>query len=496
MTAPAVQPAPNPVPSIALDGAFLDCTTQKRCPISGDLVMPDTGLTLMGAMSIDWGRDDPHSQPAASVLNLTLWDPTGHWLQRIAARDAIGKPVAVWYDRAILRPGDTRTIRWIFQGFTTNVDVVAERIRTPCGLTDGYIVKIQASDRAGFLGNVEWFSGELPQETMLDRAIRVRNQSGPIGIRQLYFESRYVAGLVSSADVSSKTALDTANDIYESFAQSWTYNPDRNVITRIPAGAVFSKHHLYLGVTNLGDPGRVSVMMPRFQDTTGQEDPIDLEPLPPAYIPACKVTSEIALQSSTMSDITTVSCKWNDMHAGGNQWTTIIHTRDVLPRRLLRFDSLFIDGVYIDTVMQDVVRYVSREATRPMHPPITWNTRDHGLIESWDTFEVLTRPSQTVSATTIAGSPFTASLGLPPWWNIAGGTITYEAGYWEITCNPAPAAIELPDNFTPITWSTFTAAASPISYADDQPGPHWHLDGSLDYYTLSFVGDPTVYQHY
>src|SRR5699024_8492200 len=127
-------------------------------------------------------------------------------------------------------------------------DITAHRQRTTSGYVDGWRVQIQATDRSGWLGNLDWYSGELPEESMQDRAVRIRNQAASAGIRQFYFEDGFKSGIVGPLDVTDQTVLDTVNDMYASFADQWTYNPDRNVLIRIASGSNFAAFYLVLAI--------------------------------------------------------------------------------------------------------------------------------------------------------------------------------------------------------------------------------------------------------
>ena len=287
-------------------------------------------------MTIVWGRDNVWDQPDPSVLTLTMWEPQpGEWLRKVVEKKAIRRGVLVSFRR---QDGAVDKDVIIFQGFTTNVDVQASQQLTDSGMTDGWMVQIQATDRSGFLGQENWGAQVLPEQSMQERAVRIRNQAAPTGIRQFYFEDHFKSGIVGAMDVTDKTVLDMVTGMYTSFADQWTYIPARNVVNRIPGGSNFQPYTLLLGVTYLAGSS-VKLYPPTWGDPTGKEDPIDTAAYPTAYIGACDVTGGIALSSNMIQDITHISCKWYNK-PGGAWHVTTLTVKDETPRSRLEFESV------------------------------------------------------------------------------------------------------------------------------------------------------------
>lgn len=477
----------NPTPTVALDGALLNCLTDVDP--TGATVFPDYRSTLVGDLSIQWGRDNQWDQPDPAVLTFSLWEPaslTSTWLQKVVQKRAMRRPVAVIYNRPGGQyPGD----RYIFQGFTTNVDVTASRQRTRAGMTDGWLVQIQATARPGFLGNVGWYAGELPAETMQARAVRINNQAAPIGIRQMYFEDRFRNGMVRATEVTDKSVLDTLNDMYKSFADQWTYNPHRNVVIRIPTGSNWGAYALRLGVSRNVGSNTVRLYPPNWVDPTGQESPIDRQAYPAAYIGACQVSGQIALSADTITDITAIACNWFDA-VNNVDHTTVIDISTAPPPTRLEFDSWYTDGLFIDPMLDDVKRVVSGDAAKPMHPQIHWDTSKTGDIPDWQTFEVLTLPAQTIQMLVLAGSPFSGATGYPPVWHPCGGVIRYADGKWDITTNLAPTNMPLPANHKPVT------CAGINQYLTIGDPDQWNLDPSISCFDLYYVNNEDLIYYY
>lgn len=472
---------PQPIPAINLDGSTLTCGLVADD--TGRDVLPDDRATLLGSMSINWGRDDAWTQPEASVITFNFWEAQpGAWLSKIATRSALRRPVAVTVDT----PYKTLTI---FDGFTTNVDVKASRQRTPAGMTDGWLVSVQASDRSGFLGQIRFPNTTLIYESMQNRAVYIRGRAAPAGIREFYFEDRYRTGEVKQVDPTDMTVLDAMKALYTSFADQWTYNPHRNVVIRIPSGSTFAAYSLKFGRAPAGDdPRTVRMYPPDWIDPTGKQLPIDQEPYPGGYIGACDVTGDIVLSADSVQDITHVVCKWFDKPNNRNWVSTVeVVPSPPPPHTTLQFESWYDDGTLIDPIMQDIKTHCLNEGARPMHPQIVWDTKLSGPVPDWGTFENLTLPAQTIRMVVLAGSPFSAATGHSPVWHPAGGTIAYERGHWRLTTNLSPTTQPLASGFKGVTCAQLAASSSgsTVLFGD--------LDRSITCFDLRWINDPAVY---
>lgn len=467
----------NPTPTIVLDGEYLSCLTEFDD--DGRPVLAADRPTLIGDFTIEWGRSDQWTQPEPSVLTFTMWEPQpGTWLTRVVDQRAMRLPTAIIYTRGGSDSGE----RYVFQGFTTNVDVTASTQKTAAGPTAGWWVQVQASDRTGFLGQVNWYSGELPEERMDQRAVRIRNQAGPVGIRQMYFEERYRAGKVKPVDVTDKTTLDTLNDMYKSFADQYYYEPHRNVVNRIPTGSTWAPYALRFGRS--ATDNAVRLYPPTWADPTGEEAEIDKKPYPAAFIGACTVSGQIALSANMIQDITVITCKWFNK-PGGADHTTDVNVKESRPPTRLEFESWYNDGVYVDSVIESVRTMVTGDGARPTHPQIDWDTKRTGDIPDWSTFESLTLPAQTIRMVVLAGSPFSAATGYAPVWHPSGGVVRYGLGKWHLTLNLAPTSMPLPAGFKPVTSANVDKS---ITLGPDD-GIARHLDQSITPFDLYYVND-------
>lgn len=470
----------NPNPIIAIDGQFLSCQAAET--VDGRKVLALDRPTLVGELGIEWGRDDQWTQPDPSVLSFQLWEPwPGGWLTKIVQLRAMRRAVNVIYKHQGFNPGD----KSIFQGFTTNVDIEMSVQRTAAGKTMGWLVTIQAADRSAFLGNINWAAGiVLPEESMQNRAVKIRNQAAPLGIREMYFEARFAASTVKAIDPKDKTARDMVDEMYRSFADQWCYNPSRNTINRIPTGSTWGYYDLAFGKTDTD--GTIRLYPPSWTDPTGTQADIDKQPYTVAYLGACQVTGKVTLSANTIQDITHITCKWFDKPNNHDWASTVTVKNDGGPPSRLEFDSWFIDGKAVDPVIEDVRKMVTGDGSKPMHPQIEWDTAKTGDVPDWATFESLTMPAQTVRMAVLAGSPFSAATGQPPVWHPAGGRIAYRDGKWAFSVNLAPASMPLDPNRKPVTADGLDQR---ITFGDPNG---WHLDHSISANDLYYVSDPRV----
>lgn len=476
----------NPQPRIIIDGAFLSCAPAV-VDGTGEKVFALDRPTLVDDIAISWGRDDQWTQPDPAVVTFRLWEPyPGTWLTKIVNDTAMRRGVNIVYTEPASAGGQYPGDKSMFQGFTTNVDVVWSEQRTVAGRTAGWMVTIQAADRSATLGQATFAAGYvLPEETMQNRAVKIRNQGAPAGIREMYFESRYAGANCKAVATEDKSVLDMVNGMYTSFADQWCYNPGRNTINRIPTGSTWGNYDLKIG--KAADSDTLRLYPPPWQDTTGAQSEIDTRQYPPGNLGACKVTGDIALAANTVQSITELTCSWFDKPNNHDWKTTVVAKNDGGPPARLQWESWFNNGTAIDPMMTDVKTMVLGDGRKPMHPQIVWDTRKTGLVPDWSTFERLTTPAQTIGMVTLTGSPFSAATGNPPVWHICGGVIAYRAGYWHFTVNLAPTSMPLDPNRTPITPNTVNQTIT----LDDPAGRRF--EHSVTPYDLYYVSDPNIY---
>lgn len=477
----------NPVPVIWCDSVALSCAPDTDA--DGNPVFYDDRETLIGRATITWGRTRIFEQPRPSVLTWQLWQPdtiAGEtWFQKVtdySSDGSAGLPVNMMWNRPVTPNSGDKSI---FAGYTTNVDVHEEYRRTKRGMTRGWRVQLQAADRSAFLGNVPWgdnASGPATWdwaagETMVTRAVRIRNQQlSPVGIAQIYFEDGYAPYVTRAISVKDKTVLDSVNELYNSCGQQYSYNPNSNVLKRIPAGSNLASFSLTMENTTT-DPYTVKLWPPTWDDPTPSgsgADPVVYQDLNGAAIPGCMVTGEIAQSSDNQNTVTHVSARWNDSVGGSGDRDTTQTVRVRNPRITLQFDTWLGNGPNVDTVVTNTKNACLYEGRRPFHPRITWQTKKTGEVPDWDTFESLSLACQTLRMVTLTGDPYNPASELPV-WAPAGGVIGYENGYWDFAVDLQPYKTSTPVGFASITPNRLAAITSVAT----SEGPGLHFDPSL-----------------
>lgn len=484
---------PSPTPRIALqilppgqsNIAYFYINCGVETDDEGREVLASNWPTLIGGMTIDWGRTDVWAQPDPAVLTITVWQADVD-AQANPGRDmAAATPGSGMVGRQIdVRVDKNGTDYMVFQGKTTNVDAVRQTMRTDIGLTPGWLFRIQAADRAGGLAQADkqGFTKLDAGQTMKAAAdflnVFVGNATGT---RETYFEAAYQNGKIREVAIGDKSLYDVLVELYGSFSHQFTYQPRRNVLIRIPAAYNHGSYSLGLGRTAAGQT--VRLYAPRWVDNTGRQDPQDSLPYASGFISGANVSGDVRISSDMGQSISNLECKWYDAVAAKKDIISRVKVTDQ-NLGLLKFDSWFSDGLQIDPIMQDVKRKCLAEGASAFHPTLTWDTRTAGDVPDWNTFEALTLPAQTVAMCVVGGSPFAAMMRMPPVFYPAGGVIAYENGFWRFIVQLAPAPLTLSGN--PVTFNQLAGSSTGSTVTLDQ------LDPSISSYDMKFCTSPTV----
>lgn len=418
----------NPTPTIAV-GELPIC--EPRTDAEGRTVFDGNARTLVGKATIDWGRDDPWTQPEPATLRFTVFDPNRWWIDRVKNRVAVGTgctmsvPLPAGTKRADMPNG----IMTLFQGFVSNVKMTEHRARTTRGTITGHLVEITAGDRTSMLGNVMFSWEDWPAERMIDRAIRIRDRSAGVGIRQFYYESTFKDSAVSPIEVRDDTSITLLRDMYQSFAHQWSYNQNRNVVIRIPEHA-FTEMPLFSVAPGSTD---IVLRMPDIADWTGAESTIDTAPHAGTGVDGAVTSAAVELDSDQIAVITAVEMTWRNVH--DNYRTiiaTLVLTGSAEPRRTLAFESWYSDGIQADQIRDRAGSKAFSDQSGPHHPAIHVDT---GLT---DGFASVGQGIALLSAFEgrgyiyVNGSPWFEALGRLPVGAPCGGRIVYERGRWVV----------------------------------------------------------------
>lgn len=417
----------NPTPVIAVSEYPL---CEPVTDALGRTVFDGSRRTLVGSASIEWGRDDPWTQPEPATLTFTMFDPSRYWINRITGRTAVGTGVlmTVPLPAGTNRPDMPNDEFTLFQGFVSNVKVTEHRALTTKGKITGHLVEITAGDRTSMLGNVMFSWEDWPAERMVDRAIRIRNRLAGIGIREYYYEAPFKDAAVRPIEVRDKTALTMLRDLYQSFAHQWTYSQNRNVVIRIPEHR-FTETPTFAIARGSND---VILTMPNMSDWTGEESPIDKAPHAGTGVDGAVTEGALELDSDRISVINLVEMTWQNRH---DAYRTIVSSTvvegSVPPYRTLAFESWLSDGVQADPVRANAGSKAFWGQSGPHHPAIKLDTRRTGGFASVGQGIALLSATEARGYVYVNGSPWSEVIGRLPVGAPSGGRITYERGHWQ-----------------------------------------------------------------
>lgn len=420
----------NPEPTIAVG----EWPLARETTFQGRRAFDASQRTLVNGLSIKWGRSNVWDQPDPASITFEMFDPSAWWIQRVANRTAIGVGVSVSWKLpagASQRdaPGGTFTI---FQGLTTKVNARPHRAWTTEGYRDGWIVTVTAADRTATLSNVSYLWAELFPDTMVNRAIRLRNDAAGSGIRQWYFDAGLAQAPVSYTKLENKTGRDYANEFYTSTGDQYAYNPNRNVVNRI--GTHYGENFLYL-IRDTVDNTVYLYFWP-LVDPSGAESDQDKASYATGTLDGSQVSCEIEASAGQANTIDQVNVKWLNSQDNNRPILTYqVRAGATAPYRSLDFESWMSDGRNIDPMHYKVQDRAFTDSAGPHHPPVVFDTAYTGGFHNSQHAQMLTLPYESIQCVPVAGSPWYSALGIPPFAAISGGEIAYSDGDWKITCN-------------------------------------------------------------
>ena len=401
-------------PGVVIDGQAVACTVDA---------LDDAPVAVEG-LEIDWGRSeygDPSTDPAS--LTMTLLDATDTWAARIRESRAVGLTVSVTWTAHPLDPGGIagRPVTMFRGRIQKAVARPLDDRRTDDGRRRWRIV-LTVADRTADLGNA--IAGPEPweRETMLSRAIKVRDLglAGGSGIEQVYFWPGYQSSWCAPLDVKNKSALTLIAELYESMGNdSYAYDPADNVVRQ---------------AIRLSQP--MTVHLGAFDDDLGAVYPVpnDIDVDGVTYVGVslggCELEGVPEVVADPATDINRLECSWEDQLVDHGDVKTVIENVDPGDaRRVMAWSSWFDDGIVIDPTLANVWERVREEGRRPRHPDITTrpthvfptNRLALWTLQTWEN----TRPAY------IAGSlAYQWLLGAAPAYSPVvapiGGTTTFD----------------------------------------------------------------------
>lgn len=347
-------------PTITIAGEALACSAAAL----------DTEPVAIKGFSIKWGKEDYQSSSVSPAsAEIALIDTTEEWAGRIRTRNALGLKVEIsWLGYSV--PADTPEAEptvigpvIMFRGRITSAEARPRRISASDGRR-AWEVSITLADRTADYGNALAPPVEWPRESMLNRAIKIRDLGLAAGaeIDQVYFWPGYVNTLTAPLDVKDASALDLMADLYASMGNdTYAYDPHNNVIRQF---------------IRLSQP--MTTYLATFDSSQGAVMPVpndievDEQIYPGVALGGCELLGEPAVIVEPEQDINRLECSWKDYATGHNDWTTIkedVKAGDA--RRVMAWHSWIDDGLAIDPTLDNVWDRAREEGARPRHPAIS-----------------------------------------------------------------------------------------------------------------------------
>lgn len=459
---------------------------EPRTNAEGRTVFDARDRTLVDDAVIDWGRDDPWTQPEPATLKFTVFDPSRHWINLVSSRRAVGTgcTMSVQLPAGTTRPDMPNGTFTLFQGFVSNVKLVEHRAETTAGPVNGHLVTITAGDRTSLLGNVMLSWEDWPAERMIDRAIRIRDRSAGVGIRQIYYEAAHKDGPVRAIELRDDTAITAMRYLFQSFAHQWTYSQNRNVVIRIPEHK-FTERPIFAVAPGSDD---VIIRMPDMADWTGTESPIDRAPHSGTGLDGAVTQAEVNLDSDQISAVTRAEVEWIDRHSGVTVITVINVAGSTEPRRSLAFESWYSDGLQVDPILSAAADKAFWDQSGPHHPNLVTDTRIEGGFATVGQGIALLSAAETRGYIYVNGSPWFEAMGRVPVVAPSGGRITYTRGRWRIETKVLSTATTYGRG--ELTWSQLDQR---IAWGHPHAPGTWQF-GGVHWWDLSWPNSPTVYQ--
>lgn len=342
-------------PEIMIDRRIVACTADRV----------DVEPTAIRGLEIQWGRSDYHDSDAEPAsARLTMTDVTGTWAERIRTGRAIGLAVDIRWTGVPTTAGGIKLGPVVmFSGRISSATARPMDLKSPTGETR-WEIQIVAADRTADGGNAIAPPVEWPAESMLDRAIKIRDlfTAGGADIRDVFFWPGYLDANTWPLDVKGKSALDLLGAFYQSMGNdAWAYDPDANVVRQ---------------VIRLSQP--MTVHLGSFDDNLGAVYPVpsDIEvdgvTYPGVALGGCDLIGEPVIKADPATAINRLECSWKD-YATSHKDTKTVH-ENVYPgdaRRVLAWESWLRNGLAIDPTLANVWQRVTMEGARPRHPEFT-----------------------------------------------------------------------------------------------------------------------------
>lgn len=461
-------------PNVYIDGQRVACHTDTM----------DSEPVVIRGFTIQWGREEyqsPDTSPAS--VTITLLDVTDTWATRIRDSQAIGLEVKiVWAgftSTSLTQIGPVT----MFRGRVSEAIAKPHSYRAPDGRR-GWTIELSCADATADYGNASPGEPTWPQESMLIRANRVRNLGLQAGskISQVYFWPGYTTGLCAPLDVSGKNALDLMADLYASMGNdSYSYDPDENVVRQ---------------AIRLAQP--ITTYLATFDDSRGAVLPVandivvDGKTYQGVGLGGCELVGEPAIHADPTTDINRLECSWKDHSTNWDDHTTV--KEDVQlhqSRRVMKWDSWFDAGEFIDPTLENVWNRARQEGRRPRHPDFTFKPGFTFVSERMARWALMAW--ENTRAAFISGNLayqwlMGDSMDYPPVVSPIGGKTTFDPELgWACLFH-----VHWMQNTTPVKTSATWASLQQVkTYTKQEPVPWWWKLAGIPAPPPVSIGEPT-----
>lgn len=440
----------------------------------------DRKITVMDGLRVRWGREDYLGHPSAAVAQFRLKDDTGEWIGRVRDNQAVGKRILL---RAM--PSDGSFPWWFFQGRITEANVTRGPIDKTTGLPKHYWVDITAADKIADLGNIIMPKGTVwpDSDTMLDRAVRVRDAALPVSmIGDFFFNPQTVSWGTAPVDVGGKSLLELTKTLYMSAGDTFSYIPSENNVRNMRRRDFDVKGQLHV-MEPLGR--RVGI---RCTDMTFDSVLYRGIGVSGGHV----VAEDEGLHTDPQGNVNRVEVSFKDSTAGHADRTIAKGVdADSYGRRTLTTESWLDNPGTIDTQTAPyLLDRATREGSYARHPAITWDTHatGDGFLDI-EQAKALVLAGERMFTLFLYGSRWTTWMdNAAPLFGVLGGEMVYRDGRWIITMTLQKTYRA---SVTPLTWGQ---VHSDMKWGDTHPvgGSSLVFEDAVMWIDTRFVTDPAL----
>lgn len=401
----------NPTPTLTITGvpAIEVCTVPDW---RGRPALSATAPTVLGDLSVRWGRSDSWETPEPAVLSVELFDPTGAVLDLVRDSSLFGRALAVTI------PTNT-TPRRLFYGTVSDAEVTETTVDTATGQRTGWRLLLTAADWRARARNYVLPPSQWPRETYSSRVSSFTFWM-PYGL--LVASAWHPNAGYASSNLYATEATGNADELVALLAATTgdfhQYNPDTHRLEIIPTvtpptPAATLRHAAGAVTITANDTARTN---PARTWTGTTLSGCELSTAGQGHLtfsPADRI-GEVHVRYGPNLELT----------------TTRTDTTAPSPRSSATYDTWFEASSSPNQVAIEVLRRAMGEARGPHHPPVEYRTDTTGGFDSWTQALAVLKTWETAQPIAVTGSPWTRAAAAALVHTVLGGTLTYRRGHW------------------------------------------------------------------